>query len=257
MTSPPTSKDTAPGLLDSIDLVIFDFDGVIADSEVISLSTLHRALADFGIYMSLSAVRERFLGTSMRTILRQVRILNPACSTAEFADRWQNMLFEQFRRDLAPVPGIVPLIDRLQDAQIRYCIGSSSSFERLGIALDAMALTSRFRHVFNAEQVVRGKPAPDLFLHAAQQLGTAPTRCLVIEDSPFGVRAAKAAGMRCAGFVGGVHMAGIRDDHAARLRAAGADLILDSFAPVAPETLAHGQVLGNPVSGETEERATR
>lgn len=257
MMSAPTPNETAPGLLDNIDLVIFDFDGVIADSEVISLSTLHRALADFGIDMTLSAVRETFLGTSMKTIRKHVSTLNPACSTAQFTNLWQAMLFEQLQRDLAPVPGILPLLDRLQGAQIPYCIGSSSSFKRLGIALDAMALTTRFSHVFNAEQVARGKPAPDLFLHAAQQLGTAPTRCLVIEDSPFGVRAAKAAGMRCAGFVGGAHMTGIREDHAATLRTAGADLILDSFAPIAPKAFVRKQNLENPVPDEIEKRPTR
>ena len=257
MTNSPTPKDTVTSLLDNVDLVIFDFDGVVADSEVISLSTLHCALADFGIDMALRTVRETFLGTSMNTILKHVSALNPNCSTTAFADHWQAMLFDQLRRDLKPVPGVVPLLGRLEATQIPYCIGSSSSFKRLRIALDAMALTPRFPHVFSAEQVARGKPAPDLFLYAAKHLDTNRTRCLVIEDSPFGVRAAKAAGMRCAGFVGGAHMAGIRDDHAATLKTAGADLILDSFARLAPKALARGQALGNPVSDEIEERPTR
>ncbi|MEL6597063.1 MAG: HAD family phosphatase [Pseudomonadota bacterium] len=257
MTSSHTPKDRVHDLLRDIDLVIFDFDGVVADSEVISLSTLHRALDDFGIYMPLSAVRETFLGTSMTTILKHVESLKPSCSTKQFADHWQAMLFEQLTRHLTPVPGVVALLNRLQATRTPYCIGSSSSFKRLGVALDAMTLRDRFAHVFSAEQVNRGKPAPDLFLHAAQQLGTDPTSCLVIEDSPFGVRAAKAAGMRCAGFVGGAHMAGIRDDHAATLKCAGADLILDSFAALASKPLARGQALGNSVPDEIEERPTR
>ncbi|MFP7672675.1 HAD family hydrolase [Marivita sp. S0852] len=253
-SAPPIALST---LFDDVDLVIFDFDGVVADSEVISLSTLQQALADFGIDMTPEAVRKRFLGTSMKTMLDYVGTLNPTRPVAEFPDHWQATLFQQFERHLVPVPGVVPLVDQLDAARIGYCIASSSSFTRLGVALDAMSLTARFSHVFSAEQVVRGKPAPDLFLYAAGQLDVAPSRCLVIEDSPFGVQAAKAADMRCAGFVGGQHMIGIRDAHAARLSAAGADLIVQSFAHVMPEDIARGQTRRQSGADTSEERPNR
>lgn len=221
-----------PYRLDGVRLVLFDFDGVVADSEVISLGTLRETLAEFGMSLEPQEVRQRFLGTSLATISARVAEECPGHSADGFGAAWQARLYAQFRASLRPVPHVVDLLDWLTASGTAYCVASSSTFERIGVALAAMNLGSRIPHVFSSEQVARGKPAPDLFLHAAAQMGTAPRDCLVIEDSPYGVRAAKAAGMRCYGFIGGRHLNGVAESHAATLRAAGADSILASFEKI-------------------------
>lgn len=203
-------------------LVIFDFDGVVADSEVISLGTLQTTLAEFGLDWPLEDVRARFLGSSLATISDYVAQHGPNGDHG-FADAWQSRLFASFREKLEPVTGIVELLQSLSGQGIRYCIASSSSLERIAIALDAMGLADAFPNVFSAEQVAHGKPAPDLFLLAAQRMQVDPRHCLVVEDSAHGVRAARAAGMRAFGFLGGQHLRGIEAGHAALLRQCGAE----------------------------------
>ncbi|CAK9061615.1 Protein SUPPRESSOR OF QUENCHING 1 [Durusdinium trenchii] len=192
-----------------VELVIFDFDGVIADSEVISLATLQEALAAFGIDLSAEDVRRAFLGTSLARI-------------------------EAY---LAPVPQLLTLLEQLSTRGIRYCIASSGTFERLGVALAALNLSGQFESIFSSEQVARGKPAPDLFLFAARELGVPPESCLVIEDSPYGIRAAKAANMRCAGFVGGTHLHEIAEEHGDLLRQQGADIVVTSLDAILAKDL--------------------
>lgn len=210
--------------------VIFDFDGVVADSETFSLGTLRDALADFGLAMPLEEVRARFLGKSLKTIEAHV-VAQKGCGAADgFAEAWQATLFATFRAELRAMPGVVSVLDALDRVQTPYCIASSSSFERLGVALSAMRLTERFTHVFSAEQVDRGKPAPDLFLLAATHLNVEPADCLVIEDSPHGIQAATAAGMRSIGFVGGDHLRDIEPEHETLLLAAGAALVIPGYA---------------------------
>jgi len=217
-----------------VDLVIFDFDGVVVDSEIISLTTLRTALSDHGIEMPDDEVRDRFLGRSLESILEYVAERGQAEGTERFAAQWEQALFEQFRAGLKVVPHIVPLLDQLSKAAIRFCIASSGSIRRIDIALEAARLKGCFTHIFSAEFVSRGKPAPDLFQHAAARLGVSPDRCLVIEDSPSGVQAAKAAGMRCVAFVGGAHLAERRQEHAAELKELGADFVVHHFADFLP-----------------------
>ncbi len=236
--TPPLAGMTNPALdrlLDGVELVIFDFDGVVADSEVISLSTLRDALAGLDIALSLEDVRANFLGRSLATISAHVKVARPGADLEAFAGAWQSDLFDQFREHLAPVNHVGALLEGLEGRNIARCIASSSTFERLGIALEAIGYSDRFDHVFSAEQVRRGKPSPDLFLHAAETLSTAPARCLVIEDSPFGIEAAKAAGMRSVGFVGGTHLRGMESTHGSLLRDHGAEAILPSFEPLAAQ----------------------
>lgn len=194
-------------------LVILDFDGVVADSEIISLSTLQSALCAYGVDLQLNEVRRRFLGKSIKQIKRDAQAQRADADWDGFDAYWHAILFERFRHDLAPLPGLVPLLDRIDASGLTYCIASSSGFERIKIALDAMGLAARFSHVFSAEQVSHGKPAPDLFLLAAKTIGVPPERCLVLEDSPYGIQAAKSAGMQAFGFVGGAHLEDIRADH--------------------------------------------
>jgi HAD superfamily hydrolase (TIGR01509 family) len=228
------SANTRPGqstalLPDRPDLVIFDFDGVVADSEIISLTSLQHTLKAWGIDLSLETVRARYLGLATDKILRDVAAENSEHGAEGFRAVWHDELFARFRRELVPVPGISALLDRIAAAGMSYCIASSGSFERIRIALEAMQMSERFEHVFSSELVQRGKPAPDLFLHAARSLGVQPERAIVIEDSPYGVMAARRAGMRCVGFLGGTHLVEIRDRHAIALRDAGAEMIVESL----------------------------
>lgn len=236
-SSDPSPEITAfARLLDTAELVIFDFDGVIADSEVISLSTLHDALHRFGLDLSPEETRQTFLGTSLDTIMAHVDRHGSGDPDA-FARDWEATLFARFRSELRPLPHVFDLIARFDRIGQRYCIASSGTFNRIGTALDAMGRRDRFTHVFSAQQVARGKPAPDLFEFAARELGVVPGACLVIEDSPHGVRAAKSAGMSCLGFVGGQHLRDRQTEHADLLRNVGADLVLSSYAGIAQQNL--------------------
>lgn len=228
--APPASVS-----LDDFDLVIFDFDGVIADSEILSLATLQQSLEDHGISLSLQDVREKFLGRSLAAIRTYIAEHNPDSPADGFTDTWQSELFIRFHKELSPIANVQGFLDILTFRELRYCIASSGTFERINVALAAMQMTQLFDHVFSAEQVRRGKPAPDLFLHAAAHLGIEQNKCLVIEDSPFGVSAAKAANMRCVGFVGGAHLQGIAAQHGELLLDNGADLIIHSYGELAPE----------------------
>ncbi|MEM8572343.1 MAG: HAD family phosphatase [Pseudomonadota bacterium] len=210
-------------------LVVFDFDGVIADSEVISLSSLQQTLGTFGVDLSIGEVRRRYLGVGTDKILRDVESESPQRTAAGFREAWQKILFARFRAELTPVHGAQDLLARIAEENIPYCIASSGSFERIGIALEAMKLTDRFEHVFSAEQVRNGKPAPDLFLLAAQEMRVNPEDCVVIEDSLYGVAAAKQAGMRAIGFLGGKHLTAISEGHRSRLLEAGADCTISRF----------------------------
>ena len=223
-----------PPLLQDVALVIFDFDGVIADSEVISLGTLRETLEAHGLPLSPEEVRDRFLGTSLDTITKYVARHSPRGTAEGFAAAWQESLFAQFRSRLQPIPLILPMLDMLRDHGIRRCVASSSSFERIGVALDALSLTDRFTDVFSAEQVRNGKPAPDLFRFAAENMAEDPAACLVIEDSPHGVKAARAAGMRVIGLLAGAHLKGIEIAHARLLKEAGAQTVLQSYADLLP-----------------------
>ncbi|MEU8351645.1 HAD family hydrolase [Streptomyces sp. NPDC048845] len=120
----------------------------------------------------------------------------------DFDDVFHSRVFEAFRRDLLPVPGVADVLDKLTADEVPYCLASSGSHERIRVALRTTGLDDRFGEdrIFSSQDVGRGKPAPDLFLHAAAVMGVAPERCAVVEDSPLGVRAAVAAGMDVYGF---------------------------------------------------------
>jgi len=134
-----------------------------------------------------------------------------------------------FERELQAIPSIVEVLDSLI---CRICVASSGRPERLKHALSLVGLYDRFHpHIFSAVEVARGKPAPDLFLHAAARMGTAPERCVVVEDSVPGVIAGVAAGMSVIGFVGASHC---RPDEAARLAAHGGAPVIDNMTKLLP-----------------------
>ncbi|ABV92291.1 HAD-superfamily hydrolase [Dinoroseobacter shibae DFL 12 = DSM 16493] len=224
---------TCTDLFGDVDLVIFDFDGVIADSEVISLATLQASLKAFGMDLTIEEIRQKFLGKSLKTISTYVDQHSSSQAAADFGNAWQAELYSRFRAELKPLPHLEKLLFELAETATRFCIASSGTFERINVALSAMSMSDCFDHVFSSEQVSRGKPAPDLFLMAAEALDVSPSRCLVIEDSLYGIRAAKAAGMRGVGFLGGAHLQGIVEQHGKTLLENGADMILASHQDIA------------------------
>ncbi len=192
------------------DLVIFDCDGVLIDSELISARMLVAELARHGVRVDLAYVRRHFLGRSYPTVLRQIRVEFDLDLPESFEADYRERLLRAFRRDLTIMPGVRAVLDAMP---LPYCLATSSSPPRVQASLEIAGLTRCFEgRVFTASEVARGKPAPDLFLHAAARMGAAPARCLVIEDSDNGVQAGLAAGMEVWRFTGGSHMQGHEAD---------------------------------------------
>ncbi|MEZ2220489.1 HAD family hydrolase [Rhizobium sp. RCC_161_2] len=184
-------------------LVIFDCDGVLVDSEPLSVSVLIDAMRDVGVDMSEEDVYSRFLGKSLATLVDTLETEFDVFIDQAFLDRIRNDLYERFRDELRPIEGIAETLDVLA---VPRCVASSSQLERIRLSLGVTGLLERLEpHIFSASMVKRGKPAPDLFLYAAEQMGVAPKDCIVIEDSPAGIMAARAAGMTVFAFTGGSH----------------------------------------------------
>ena len=191
---------------DGIDLVIFDCDGVLIDSEIISARMLVAALADLGVRIDMAYVAQHFLGRSYPTVMAQIRREFGLDLPAEFEDAYRSRLMAAFEQGLTVMPDVSQV---LQDLALPWCVATSSSPKRAARSLQIVQLDRLVGDgLYTASMVARGKPAPDLFLHAAQQRGVAPNRCLVIEDSLNGVRAGIAAGMQVWRFTGGSHLAG-------------------------------------------------
>jgi HAD superfamily hydrolase (TIGR01509 family) len=189
------------------ELVIFDCDGVLIDSEVISASMLIAELKDYGVDITLDFVSRNFLGRSYPTVLNEIRKTFGVVLPDHFERDYRARLLAAFARELRVMPGVRNVIETLG---VPFCLATSSSPERVAQSLELTGMTNLFcDRAFTASRVERGKPAPDLFLFAAEQMGVAPSRCLVIEDSLIGVRAALAAGMEVWRFIGGSHLRGL------------------------------------------------
>ncbi len=201
-------------------LTIFDCDGVLVDSELIALEVLADMMGEFGTPMSVDACREAFMGRHADDIVRgiEARVGHPLPGEGL---RMRERMLVRLRRELTPVPGIARALARLDGSR---CVASSSDPTRIRLTLELTGLAGFFGgHIFSGTEVAHGKPAPDLFLHAAAAMGTAPAECVVIEDSVLGVRAGVAAGMAVIGFTGGGHA---YSGFAERLRQAGAATII-------------------------------
>ena len=189
-----------------VDLIIFDCDGVLADSEILSAEVLIDQLADLDLALTLDDVRRDFLGRSFPTVAAHIRDRLARVLPEDFEARYRARLLDRFATDLAPTRGVLDLLPMLDRP---VCVATSSSPPRVARTLQLLGLADRFGpHVFTASQVARGKPAPDLFLFAAAQMGAAPDHALVIEDSAPGLAAARAAGMRVLHYAGGAHLTG-------------------------------------------------
>jgi HAD superfamily hydrolase (TIGR01509 family) len=203
------------------ELVIFDLDGVLVDSEPISSRVTAAALGEAGIEISEADVCERFLGVSTASMLRAIEAEHGRQLPEFFQEHLRAKILKAFEHELEPVSGVAALLDALA---VDRCVASSSHPERIRRSLELAGLHERLApHLFSASMVRAGKPAPDLFLLAAATMAAEPARCLVVEDSEVGIRAAKAAGMTVFGFTGASHVR--PETHAPRLRAAGADAI--------------------------------
>jgi HAD superfamily hydrolase (TIGR01509 family) len=201
-------------------LIIFDCDGVLVDSEVLSCRCLSEALARYGISLDVDQALDLFLGRSVTAVLQHYEALG--CSIpSQFADDLKTRVRAAFRSSLCPIEGVNSV---LGDLQIPHCVASSSDVDRVSFSLSLTGLASHFdTRLYTSQMVTRGKPAPDLFLYVAERMRVDPHRALVIEDSVSGVRAGKAAGMTVWGFVGGSHYRS--RDGKTILREAGADRV--------------------------------
>jgi HAD superfamily hydrolase (TIGR01509 family) len=219
----------------AINLIIFDCDGVLVDSEVISCRAHAQALTRYGYPITSEQVFERFLGRSMRQATREVEAELGRSLPDDFHAQVYAEIFRLFAISLEATPYIGEVLDHLT---VPACVASSGPPEKISASLNRVGLYDRFApHIFSAVQVPNGKPAPDLFLFAADQMQTQPERCLVVEDSISGITAARAAGMTVLGFCGGSHC---RDGHAATLRAAGAHETFDDMRQL-PALIAQNQ----------------
>ncbi len=212
-----------------VDLVIFDCDGVLIDSELLAVRADLACVAEEGIAQTEEEMLERYTGVSLADMKADLEQRFGRKLRDDFENRHLVLLMALFEAELKSMPGIDAVLDELTG---RVCVASSGTPERLRYALGLTGLYDRFHpHVFSATMVPRGKPAPDLFFHAAARMGVPPAGCVVIEDSLPGVEAAMAAGMTAIGFVGGSHC---RPGHAQRLRAQGAALVVETMAELVP-----------------------
>ncbi|WP_329412420.1 HAD family hydrolase [Streptomyces sp. NBC_00704] len=184
------------------DLVIFDNDGVLVDSEPISNRHLAAYLTELGHPTSYEESIRDYMGSAMHRIHELVLERTGQRLPADFDDTFHRRVFTAFERELEPVPGAVDVLAKLTADGVPYCVASSGSRERIRVGHRKTGLDRYFSQdrVFSSQDVGKGKPAPDLFLYAAERMGVPPERCVVVEDSPLGVRAAVAAGMDVYGF---------------------------------------------------------
>lgn len=187
-----------------IDLVIFDCDGVLIDSEIISAQMLVAELAGLGVAIDLPYVARHFLGRSYPTVMKVIRAEFGVELSAAFEEQYRQRLLAAFETHLAVMPGAAAVLAGMARP---WCVATSSSQARAERSLAIAGLAGLVGdRLFTAGMVANGKPAPDLFLLAAARMGVEPSRCLVVEDSLNGIRAAHAAGMRVWRFTGGSHM---------------------------------------------------
>ncbi|MFF0008113.1 HAD family hydrolase [Streptomyces tibetensis] len=184
------------------DLVIFDNDGVLVDSEPISNRLLAAYLTELGHPTSYEDSLRDYMGAAMHRVHDLIGERTGQRLPEDFDDVFHGRVFAAFEKELKPVAGVEELLQKLTADAVPYCVASSGSHERIRVGHRTTGLDRWFDEgrIFSSQDVGRGKPAPDLFLYAAERMRVAPERCVVVEDSPLGVRAAVAAGMDVYGF---------------------------------------------------------
>ena len=212
-------------------LIIFDCDGVLINSEILSAQVDCAILGEFGYEISPAELAHRFAGVTTDGIFKLIGEEIGREFPANILDRAKRETDAKLRREVAPIAGVHEMLDALDDPR---CICSNSRSERLQISLSKVGLWDRFRpYVFSAQEVgtKRGKPAPDVFLHAAKVFETDPADAIVIEDSVTGIAGAIAAGMRVIGFTGASHS---WPGHGEALMDAGAITVVRRLVEVPP-----------------------
>jgi HAD superfamily hydrolase (TIGR01509 family) len=208
-------------------LVVFDCDGVLVDSERLNVDLDVRAIGELGWPITRDEVIARHVGLSEADAIADIESVTGRPIPPEWVVRWRGLYQAAYETELEAVPGVGAAIAQLVDDGWAVCVATSGSRDGTWRKLIRCSLDTWFTDasVFTAGDVARGKPAPDLFLWAAAHMGVAPDRCVVVEDSPHGVAASRAAGMPCVGFAGSV---------TSRAQLADADVIIDDMAGLAP-----------------------
>jgi HAD superfamily hydrolase (TIGR01509 family) len=187
---------------DRFELVIFDCDGVLVDSERIAVRVEAEYLAELGWPLTEAEIVERFMGRTTEYMDEAIEARLGSRLPGDWKDQFQRRYREAFAADLQPVDGVLEALDQIT---IPTCVASAGSHAKLRFTLGHTGLYERFEgRIFSGYEVANGKPAPDLFLHAAARMGAEPARCAVVEDTRWGVEAARAAGMCAFGYAGGV-----------------------------------------------------
>ena len=208
------------------EVVIFDCDGVLVDSETIALDQTRKALAAAGLHLTGAQALDRFLGRRLDTVLQLAKAEFGVQLPADFSALLNSEIIARFGKELKGIGGVRQAVAGLKS---RVCVASSSGPERIRQSLALAGYEGLFApNIFSAAMVAHGKPRPDIFLHAAREMGVAADACLVIEDSVAGLQAASCAGMEAFAFVGGSHFIEASDLRA--LAGAGALLTFDDMA---------------------------
>ncbi|NSY16475.1 HAD family hydrolase [Neorhizobium sp. AL 9.2.2] len=224
--------------MSGFDLIIFDCDGVLVDSEIIAAQVESRLLTEAGYPISVEEMGERFAGMTWKNILLQVEQEADIPLSASLLDKSEKLLDQRLERSVKIIEGVKFALSRLTTQR---CICSNSSSQRLDMMLTKVGLKPYFEnHIYSAKDLGpdRVKPKPDIFLHGAKQFGVEPDRCLVIEDSTHGIHGARTAGMRVVGFTGASHT---YPSHADRLTDAGAETVISRMSDLPAVIAALGE----------------
>jgi HAD superfamily hydrolase (TIGR01509 family) len=186
-------------------LVIFDCDGVLVDSERLAIDVDVASIRELGWEITAAEVVENFVGRAERDVHAAIEKRIGRALTPEWHERWGLEFQRVLAEELEAVPGVHAAVEAVASLGLASCVASSGSHDKMRRTLGRTGLWDHFAgRIFSASEVAHGKPAPDLFQHAAARMGVAPARCAVIEDSRFGVAAARAAGMAVVGYAGGI-----------------------------------------------------
>ena len=213
-------------LPNGLDLVIFDCDGVLVDSEMLSMRGYQELFAELGGEVSVALWAQCF-GKREADIFAIIEKAVGRVAPPELRATLWPRIKRLFAAELKPTPGLIEFLEALEAPR---CVASSSDLARIRFSLEVAGLARFFNAMFSAGDVARGKPAPDIFLYAAEKMGVAPRSALVIEDSPPGVLAARAAGAQAVGYLGGAQF---DENHGRRLLDAGARTVAASWGEVA------------------------
>ncbi len=188
-----------------LDLIIFDCDGVLVDSEPIAIRVSADMTAELGWHLTDEQIVQLFVGRSEPENLAQIEAHIGRPVPADWSTRFASRIRAAHDLELTAVEGIIEALAAIAETGVPTCVASSGGPEKIRHSLSRFGMVDQFAgHIFSAAQVAHGKPAPDLFLFAARSMGADPARCVVVEDSRHGVTAARAAGMRALGYAGGV-----------------------------------------------------